>query len=761
MSYPSLQEYNEAVQNPRTAFGDPDLQAGRVELNRLGLPFARSGGFASVYKIDCGASAFAVRCFKQEAADQQQRYRAISQHLNVVRLPYTVDFTFLEHGIRVKGCWYPVLKMAWVQGETLNTYIEKNLQDARVLLNLADRWVKMTDGLRRANIAHGDLQHGNVLVVGGDYRLIDYDGMYVPALNGYASNEVGLPSYQHPRRTAFDFGPGLDNFSAWVIYVSLVALSVDPQLWRKFQAGDDCLLFRKEDFDKPDRSGIFRVLERCSNQSLQLVVTQFKSFIYLAPLLVPPVSGSLAAGIVPASTGVSAGSDWLADHLPRPNTNRIAASAMSVSVPVADAGWIFDHKNIGLQGGLQLEFENSVIPERAVLAVSGCCLLALLFLLPSLSGARTAAVMVAAFWAVTFLLLNVSLWVWRFRSDPSYLALAELRDAVCKLSSQLSAKQGAIRAVEQEKKELLNRFIHQSQILENRLQECDRNEKEAVDAQWSRCAAVLASVRQRQQQADIQERTELKQLQDSCASLKRQITLLTSAEDDELKNTLLRRQTDHLNAWLQSAKLGASSVADIGPRRTSKLASAGIHTAADVSLLRIKRIRGFKTALASAIVAWRDKIEAQARATMPRSLPTQEVDRIRFRYAQQRCNLQVALEREQNRTAGEEEAISARCAAVRASLDREERDVTAKEAAHVQRIRAGYKPQTDKIRADLASLKARFASEVRNVDARMSQVHPEFARLTYERGKLKRELENATRLICFSSYLKRIIFIAR
>jgi len=113
--YPRLQDYNEAVQNPHITFSDAELQAGRVELNKLGLPFARSGGFATVYKVDCGARTFAVRCFKREVADQQQRYREITQHLKAVSLPYTVDFTFLEQGIRVKGQWYPILKMAWIK----------------------------------------------------------------------------------------------------------------------------------------------------------------------------------------------------------------------------------------------------------------------------------------------------------------------------------------------------------------------------------------------------------------------------------------------------------------------------------------------------------------------------------------------------------------------------------------------------------------------------------------------------------------------
>jgi hypothetical protein len=53
-------------------------------------------------------------------------------------------------------------------------------------------------------MAHADLQHGNVLLVPTGnalaLRLIDYDGMYVPALAGQRSGELGHPAYQHPQR---------------------------------------------------------------------------------------------------------------------------------------------------------------------------------------------------------------------------------------------------------------------------------------------------------------------------------------------------------------------------------------------------------------------------------------------------------------------------------------------------------------------------------------------------------------------------------
>ncbi len=62
-------------------------------------------------------------------------------------------------------------------------------------------------------------------------------------------------------RTEFDYNANLDNFSSWVIYISLIALSEQPQLWRQFRGGDECLLFRKDDFENPEKSSLFHNLE--------------------------------------------------------------------------------------------------------------------------------------------------------------------------------------------------------------------------------------------------------------------------------------------------------------------------------------------------------------------------------------------------------------------------------------------------------------------------------------------------------------------
>jgi DNA-binding helix-hairpin-helix protein with protein kinase domain len=222
----------------------------------------------------------------KECLDRQQRYTEISNQLAASRFPFTFHFEFLPQGIRASGNSYPVMKMEWVQGVRLDRFVESNLQFPQTLLSLGRDIVEIVRVLNRAGVAHGDLQHGNILVENGKPKLIDYDGMYVPALRGWIKQEDGHPNYQLPREDS-DFGPNLDNFSVWVIYLSLWALSVRPSLWKLFQGGDDCLLFRRKDFEKPAQSLILQELKRMPDAAIVHFATAFESLLSLGPLQIP------------------------------------------------------------------------------------------------------------------------------------------------------------------------------------------------------------------------------------------------------------------------------------------------------------------------------------------------------------------------------------------------------------------------------------------------------------------------------------------
>ncbi len=267
--WPSLQDYNEAIQNPRACLQDIELRNSLPYTNAVGLPRAVTGSFASVYRMHCADKDYALRLFLRNIEDQAERYALISDFVQNDSLPYTVIFHFLAGGIKSRGEWLPALKMEWVEGTQFDDYIVENLNNSKKLEELAYSFIKMMEELRYAGIAHGDLQHGNIIVCGNELRLVDYDGMFVPAMKDFMASELGHPNYQHPGRAAHHFGPYLDNFSAWIIYASIKALQIDPRLLHQLGGGDDCLLFRKSDFISPLKSAAFAAFEKHESLELQ------------------------------------------------------------------------------------------------------------------------------------------------------------------------------------------------------------------------------------------------------------------------------------------------------------------------------------------------------------------------------------------------------------------------------------------------------------------------------------------------------------
>jgi WD40 repeat protein len=309
MAWPLSQDYNEAIQSPETSFSDAELRTGEVACNALGIPLPRSGNFADVYEVKCpNGSRWAVKCFTREVPGLRERYSEISRHLQQAKLPFTVDFSYLEQGIRVRGQWYPILKMQWVEGLTLNEFVRQYLDKPVMLEAMLQIWVKMARFLRDAQVGHCDLQHGNVLLVPGSQansvavKLIDYDGMWVPALAGKKSGEVGHPCYQHPQRLREGtYALEADRFPLLLIATSFRSLKTGGRtLWDKYDNGDN-LLFKEADLAAPTKSALFAELVKLSDPAVKPLVNHMlealKGGIGAAPALeeVLPTGGKVTA----------------------------------------------------------------------------------------------------------------------------------------------------------------------------------------------------------------------------------------------------------------------------------------------------------------------------------------------------------------------------------------------------------------------------------------------------------------------------------
>uniref|UniRef100_A0AAU2A2U8 Protein kinase domain-containing protein n=1 Tax=Streptomyces sp. NBC_00093 TaxID=2975649 RepID=A0AAU2A2U8_9ACTN len=296
--FPTGANYAEALQHPELCFSDPDLRHGTVQQSPVLGPKAISGNFASVFSVTArNGQRYALKCFTRDSPTLGKRYAAISAALGGLGAgglsqPWPVGFDFLEQGVLVGREWYPAVKMTWIQGTGLISWIERNLDDPAALHALAERFLAMTADLEKHGIAHGDLQHGNLLVAAdGTFRLVDYDGMYVPALRGEQATENGHRNYQSPTRTAADFGPAMDRFSAWTIELALLAVATDPGLWTQLHdRHGEFLILSEADFKEPATSLAWPVLLTHPDKRVRDMASRVKSFLGRSASALPPLT---------------------------------------------------------------------------------------------------------------------------------------------------------------------------------------------------------------------------------------------------------------------------------------------------------------------------------------------------------------------------------------------------------------------------------------------------------------------------------------
>ena len=265
--WPTAADYVGAVQDPGAAFLHPDLVGLRLRPGMMGLPAAATGQNAIVFDADGPAGRTALRCFTSVPARGDEAYRLLeSMDLPDVLVPVTwCDAALAVHG----GSW-PVVTMPWIVGDPLQRWVGDHLHLPARIAALADAWVEACRLLFACGVAHGDLQHGNVLVTAtGEIRIIDFDGVLLFDPNSgspstAAPSEVGHPNYQHPQRIEDGHTSRyVDTFSALLIHTSLRALVVDPGLWAH-HAGENLVLAR-EDLFEPEVSEVFARMRRSTD----------------------------------------------------------------------------------------------------------------------------------------------------------------------------------------------------------------------------------------------------------------------------------------------------------------------------------------------------------------------------------------------------------------------------------------------------------------------------------------------------------------
>lgn len=289
IKYPQISEYVEAIKH-----ADDNLnQLSHLQplFDKEGHLIKRNGDSAVVFKMidKCNGKNYALKCFTTNEAGRCNAFRLIAGELRKVSSPYLVSINFIEDELLVNynntNERYPVLLMDWVDGETLDVYIKEVRNDNEKLQKLFSNFCQMASWLLQQPFAHGNLNPNNILVKdNGALVLVDYDGMFVPAMSGQEAREVGLPNFSLPSRDLSVFDKNIDDFPISLISLALRAIVLQPVLLDDNNVSD-ALLFVENDFRNIVGCKLYqKLLSMISDSSLSQLMLTFNLALSGAPV---------------------------------------------------------------------------------------------------------------------------------------------------------------------------------------------------------------------------------------------------------------------------------------------------------------------------------------------------------------------------------------------------------------------------------------------------------------------------------------------
>ena len=258
---PTIPDIRISVENKNALVLDEHTKHGTFLTDSRNRLISYPGGFSVVYPYEVSnGEKWAFRCWHRDLGNLRSHFEILSEELQDLKIPYFCDFTYVDEGINVNGLIYPTTRMRWIDGENLKDFLYNHKTERERLKKLANTFLTMIQCLHENSIAHGDLQHGNILIDNADKMfLIDYDSVYLPSLLGQTDFITGLKDYQHPCRVNnVNASEKLDYFSELIIYTSILAIAEAPSLADKYNLKDtDRLLFSDEDFNNIEASEIY------------------------------------------------------------------------------------------------------------------------------------------------------------------------------------------------------------------------------------------------------------------------------------------------------------------------------------------------------------------------------------------------------------------------------------------------------------------------------------------------------------------------
>lgn len=641
---PTGSQYATALQNTQLCFHQAALKNAKPVLNAIGMPKPISGSSATVFSLigTDDQQRTAVKCFTRHVSDQEHRYQKISEHLaqvdaGALSQSWKMDFSYISDGIQVEGVRYPILKMGWVDGVHLSQWVSTHHQDQAAVAEVARNFAELVNDLDRNHIDHGDLQHGNLLVAyDRTLRLVDYDGLFVPALAGRRGNEIGHRNYQSPHRTLDNFGPGMDNFSAWVIYLSLISLAADPALWPQLHEADgEYLILSGDDFSDPASSAHFPDLLRHPDPVVNTSMSQLKVLCEKLFDDIPKLDSNLFTTRPAVELHDLDSKHVTHTQLGRPSwlDGHLATHTIRQDFPVTPfQGWHLQEFFLALLGVLTITAppiaEMTNFLDSAVIALGAFFMSSLFFTLSATARSRREEIEA---------LRN------RQRSLDQLLALAKEESA-----NYVTFHNERAQLTEVEEEEI-EENIYQNQELTRQLHQT-----------YARIESAKIS---------------------AVEAVDQELRSLRAEKEGVISETLRPLQQPWVEKRLPSYLLSDGHLSGITSKHISSLAALNIRTAADISgVKRIKagadallitsdgrsvKVSGIGPSKARALYAWRQRCEAEAQSSCPVRLSAEEEAEIEIMFQSRFESIEaqkaeVDQQTEQKRSAARQELAVSR-----------------------------------------------------------------------------------------------------
>ena len=286
IDWPGTQQIEQALEHIESSAKDENLKKLKMKLDSNGLLLQWQGQMANVYKATYNNEKFAIKIFTRKKEGLLERYEKLHNFFiskkELKQSPYFTTFDYIQNAIEMnlskqgKTAIFPIVKMRWAEGDTLESFIEKT-NDPKEIKTVSKNFMKLVDFLENHEIAHGDLHPKNILVDKKlNLKLVDYDCIYINDFKGKKQPETGDQDCQHPNREKFPYDEKIDRFSALVIYLALLAISEKIELKDHKDTGD--FIFSKSDFEKPNKSPLFKKFNEISSGSVTTLTEKLKKY---------------------------------------------------------------------------------------------------------------------------------------------------------------------------------------------------------------------------------------------------------------------------------------------------------------------------------------------------------------------------------------------------------------------------------------------------------------------------------------------------